>query len=500
MTTVDALLNSWLPEQRWFAGKGRVITAITQYYIGVPQNAGATDGATVTTESVDADARVEWLFADVEYADGDVERYSIPLTIHASAATTVQHAIIGQSDDFGPGSIVCDALLDRNHSALWLQLLSRDRMVGEENKIHFDSLMDQPVEDGLVGDLISTEQSNSSVVYGDQIIIKFFRRLEKGINPDVEIHQALAPQRNPHIAPMLGAIRLDTPITQSTLAMAQQFLPTASDGFSLGLTSVRDLLADLERAPAEAGGDFASEAYRLGAATASVHADLAKALPTDRLEASDFADLAVQMTARLEAAVLIAPEIAPYADGLRSYFDALADLTDMVPTQRIHGDFHLGQTMRTVHGWIILDFEGEPAKSIIDRKQLDTPLKDIAGMLRSFDYASRALLVDESRSTNDQLSDAAADQAATEIHGRESRAAQWRDRNCDAFCAGYAHETGTDPRDSAALLLALQADKLVYEVVYESRHRPKWLSIPLDAIRGLAAKNNPGGADPQRSQ
>jgi maltokinase len=129
--------------------------------------------------------------------------------------------------------------------------------------------------------------------------------------------------------------------------------------------------------------------------------------------------------------------------------------------------------LRALDGWKILDFEGEPARPLEDRRSRDSTAKDIAGMLRSFDYAARHLLRDYRADPQ-----------------REYRAREWADRNRDAFCKGYAQASGRDPRADAVLLRAFEIDKAVYEVVYEARNRPTWLEIPMSAIRRLAAVKN----------
>jgi maltokinase len=253
------------------------------------------------------------------------------------------------------------------------------------------------------------------------------------------------------------------------------FLTTATDGWALATASVRDLFAEGDLHADEVGGDFAGEAHRLGATTARIHETLADVLPTSHLDTEDLERLSALMLRRLDEAVTVVPELRQYGDALREHLGALRTVDAPVPIQRIHGDFHLGQALRTVVGWKVVDFEGEPARSLAERTALDSPLRDVAGMLRSFDYAARHLLV-----TDYRRDDAAYEQIAY-------RSTEWMERNRDAFCDGYAEAASFDPRDQPALMTAYETDKMIYEVVYEAQHRPSWLSIPLGAVERLVA-------------
>jgi maltokinase len=200
-------------------------------------------------------------------------------------------------------------------------------------------------------------------------------------------------------------------------------------------------------------------------ATAQVHADLADAFGSSELEPEALRELAEQMFRRLDLAVATVPEVARYADLVGDAFSSMAKLTEPTPAQRVHGDYHLGQVIRTQTGWVVLDFEGEPASPLAQRRARSSPLRDVAGMLRSFDYAARHQLL--AHPERDHLSPVAG---------------EWVRRNCDAFCAGYAEAGGLDPARNSVLLRAMLLDKAVYEVVYEARNRPNWLVIPLESL------------------
>ncbi len=196
-----------------------------------------------------------------------------------------------------------------------------------------------------------------------------------------------------------------------------------------------------------------------------MHADLAAEFGTGELSVQAVRDLAGQMTARLERACAEVNELRKHEEKVRGYFAAMADTGLPVPVQRVHGDYHLGQVLRTPTGWVALDFEGEPAVPLEQRRAPAPALRDVAGMLRSFDYVARHQLL--GRPDADDL-------AVT--------ADEWVQRNQTAFAEGYASAGGMDPQANAVLLRALMLDKAVYEVVYEARYRPAWMPIPFDSI------------------
>lgn len=460
---LSTVLADWLPEQRWYPGKGRTIERLSDS--GVVLAAG--------------DPVLELHHVRISFADGERSGYLVPVTIRHAPVDGLAGALIGGftvpgADGNPEARWAYDALRDRDQTAAWLTLLAEGAEVGP---VVFRPEPGASIPSGVPGDIVTTEQSNTSLVYGDEAILKVFRRLEPGVNPDVEIHHALAATGNTHIAPLLGSVEVrlaaetDDPGGRprtATAAMVQTFLPAATDGWSLATTSVRDLYAEADLHAEEVGGDFASESHRLGAATASVHADLARVLPTEAAGPDWLPGLVEELHNRLDKATEMVSQLEPHGEAIRATYAALADIQAPVVLQRVHGDLHLGQVLRTVTGWTILDFEGEPARSIAVRRELDTPLRDVAGMLRSFDYAAQHLLVGEV--IDPQLS---------------YRATEWATRNRAAYCAGYAEAGGSDPAEFGVLLAALEADKAVYETVYEARNRPHWLSIPLHSFERL---------------
>ena len=458
----------WIPRQRWFGGKGRPIT-ITARRIG-----GLVKGD--LADARDSGAPLGIWVAEITYGDdGSTDLYQVPVSAYGERIEPLDHALIGVIDREGSPVFVYDGLHDKYVTGRWLDGVKR---VGtpEENAgpLHFDRVGDPtevPVDATSL--VLSGEQSNTSLVYGDTAIMKVFRRLQPGINPDIEVHTALSKLGGSNIARLLGSVAADGVYPgddePTSLAMVQEFMTTATDGWELAKISVRDLLAEADLHAEEAGGDFAGEAERLGAATAAVHQELATAFGTAELSTSDLADRAAEMVARLEIAVTVVPQLEQLEAGLREAFTALAALPSPVLAQRVHGDLHLGQCLRTARRWVLLDFEGEPAKNIASRRAYDSALRDVAGMLRSFDYVARHMIVDVGSTPQ-----------------TEYRSTEWAVRNRDAYCNGYAEVAGFDPRDHAVLLRALEADKAVYEAVYEARNRPSWLGIPLASLGRIA--------------
>nr|VDG63100.1 Maltokinase [Streptococcus thermophilus] len=272
---------------------------------------------------------------------------------------------------------------------------------------------------------LGADQSNTSLVVDDRWILKVFRKLEDGLNPDVELLTGIADC--PHVAGVRGHLVRDG----RTLAMTQELIDGGRDGFQLATT---DGLSD-------------ADAYALGAAIRTVHDALASTFGVEEVPASQ---IRVSLNAHLDELVGQAEQLRDYEDTLREIYSRIPDGDLLV--QRIHGDLHLGQTLFVPASepgaeggrWYLIDFEGEPARPLQQRRQPDHALRDVAGMVRSFGYAELG--------------------------------------NAEKLLAGYGADS--DPAGNP-VLAAYIADKAAYEVVYEANNRPDWVDIPLKAIREL---------------
>lgn len=472
VTHIDpTVFVEYVNKTRWFGGKGRPFEVSGIERLGdVP--GGGEDGPRVVLHLV------ELTYGD---AEGGSELYQVPLSFYTDPEGRLDHAFVGWWEEPDHGWVhAYDALHDKLAMDAWLRSFiaaegAPDGVLADgASGLVFHRLPGHVLDSDVHSTLFSGEQSNSSVAYGEDALMKVFRKVTPGVNPDIAVHDVLTRAGSEHVASLYGWLERPDPETGEVLqlAMLQQFLRTATDGFDLALSSVRNLYSEADLHAHEVGGDFAGEASRLGEALREVHDTLAVHFPREDRGAEATRDLAAGMKARLDAALPVVPELAAYADVLRATYDKVAALP-RVSVQQVHGDLHLGQTLRTAVGWKIVDFEGEPAKTLAERQLPDSPWRDVAGMLRSFDYAPH--VVERALGEDDP-------DGATQ---RSYRAEEWAHRNRNHFLVAYAGgELSTEQR---TLLDAYVADKAVYETVYETRNRPTWVPIPLDAIARIGA-------------
>ncbi len=367
----------------------------------------------------------------------------------------------------------------------------------------------------------TAEQSNTSILYDGGVILKLFRRVEVGLNPDVEIGRFLARRDFPHVPRLYGTLALaeadGDPLGGAVIAMAQALVPEAEDAWAY---AVRAAAAAVGGAADPAS--YADEAARLGAVTRALHDALA-ADPADPdfapepAGAGHVARWAANARAAVDAAARAAATSAAAGAELlrdrRGDVDALVDAAARAvggaagSAVRHHGDYHLGQVLRTAGGDLfVIDFEGEPARPLAERRLKHSPLRDVAGMLRSFAYAAAFAAREAAAGTPD-------------IGGADvgARAAAWERAARGAFLAAYfagggssaggSSDGGADggasgapapylpptPAGADALLALFELEKLVYEVRYELLNRPDWAGIPLGALAARLTVN-PAGA------
>jgi maltokinase len=439
------LISQWLPAQRWFAGSGSRVRQVE---------------ITSDVQLAAGDPQLRHLIVDVGVSEDRVS-YQVLVGLRAELPPDLAAARIGSMPD---GMTAYDGTADPELTTVLLGGIAARRSVGP---LRFGTEPGAVIDDGAPGRTLPALASNTSVVFGEAAILKLLRRPFAGHHPDLEVPAALARNGSKLVAAPLGWIQLQGSGHPALLAILSVFFPHSADGWSLATANLRVAGEHgLEPEP-----DFSGEARLLGEATARLHTELAAAFGTSVLSPFALTDLIDVMATQLTQAIRVVPQLCEHEAAIRACYAALASPGIEVAAQRIHGDYHLAQVLGTDGGWIVLDFEGEPSVPLARRRAFAPALRDVAGMLRSFDYAARheALRHPE-------------DQRLAEVAG------EWTSRCQDAFCSGYAQILGSDPSTSAQLgsrsplLRALILQKAVYEAVYEARHRPDWLPIPLAAI------------------
>ena len=420
-------IGDWISRQRWYAGKGHV-----------PRLRELSRQRLV---SDDSNARVSIIL--VMDDEGHVPTlYQVPIVERDEVQPAERPFLIGRDDD---GVYLFDGPHDPAFPPALLRALAPE--VAAEVTV-------------TAARVLSAEQSNTSIIFDvdgvPSIICKVFRTLHHGDNPDVTLPAALSLAGSTAVPRYVGQLRSEwndvgRPGGRAAghLAFAQEFLTDADDGWRVALRF------------ASAGDDFSTLARALGEQTASVHSMLAQVMPTSDAVEADVAAFAASWTSRLALATREIPALFEHRDEIAAiYSEAKAGRWPRL--QRIHGDFHLGQALLVPErGWVLVDFEGEPLRPMDERDRPDVALRDVAGMLRSFDYA------------------------AGSTPGVPSG---WAASARTAFLDGYTTTSGVDLQTFLPLLNAFELDKAVYEAVYEARNRPGWLAIPLRGIDHILAR------------
>ncbi|HXW08425.1 MAG TPA: maltose alpha-D-glucosyltransferase [Vicinamibacterales bacterium] len=521
------MLLPFLRRQRWFGGKARHPRAARFADWGVLER-----GAHPLFVS----------FVDVEFEDGVHDQYFLPLAVSAAADARgleerAPHAIVASVTGARKG-ILFDAWVDDRFGAALLDCMERAQQI----RMKRGTLRAGPTarfaevrgdaRDPVRISRMSAEQSNTSIVYGDRLILKLFRRCEPGINPDFEIGRQLTEKMGfPRVPAVTGAFEYERPAERpATVAMMQQFVESQADGWShatdeLGLfydqisgqdPPVLDLpeslsaLAALEppRQVQDVMSGYLRTAATLGRRTAEMHLALAAdasdpAFAPEPLTRDDLATVAASAIGeaqrgleRLETWVStyeaagdspkVAPEVIERARALLGSRDRVIErlrsspVVEFAATKiRIHGDFHLGQVLWAEGDFYIIDFEGEPARPLAFRRAKQSPLKDVAGMLRSLSYAAHAALFAHA-------SGRPADRPRLDQWARI-----WQSWSTAAFLRAYLETAESalfvpsEPTQRDELLRFFVLDKALYELNYELNNRPEWAHIPLWGILDL---------------
>ena len=445
----EALLE-WVVGQRWFGSKGRTVSSL-EVLQAVPLRK-------------DEPLLVLALIA-ARFPAGTHDLYQVPIGIrHADEGW--DEGVIGEVGNW----TVYDGLTDPDLARELLERM-RDGSVARAG----GSTLTFRWTDGREaagGDVrpIGVEQSNSSMVFDDALVLKSFRRLEPGVNPELELLRFLDGHGFENIAPLAGWYEYEGRLVESTLGILQEFLSGARDGWAL---AVEEDGEDPER--------LIEQLEELGAVTGRMHSVLGSDASDSAFAPEEPSDETLALiTATVDEEIerifknLPADDEGPVgtirgrSQDVRERLGQLSRIGVGGRVIRTHGDYHLGQVMLTDRGWVVLDFEGEPARPLPERRQKRSPLRDVAGMLRSFAYVA----------------------AAGEILGTRAMPEDWESRARAAFLEGYFREI--DPallppgqESTEKLLSVFELEKAVYELNYEINNRPDWVGIPVASIMRL---------------
>jgi maltokinase len=449
---LDAL-SEWLEEQRWYASKSRHVTGVE-----IDESAALAQSPLLVLTLVQA-----------RFASGSHELYQLPLSFVPPGMTEpAGHTPIQRT----AGAAVFDAVADPERARILLRAIDAEESIETENGcFHFHRTeLSGPLAPDAPVRPVGVEQSNSSIVFGDQTVLKVFRKLEPGINPELELLQFLTLHGYANIAPLLGWYEYDGRSFAATLGVAQRFFPDATGGWELALAQIG---TDPEGLLVELGN--------LGQVTAELHNALASdatdpAFSPEEPSTESLSLLTATIDEDIERIFVRLPDdervasIAGRGQDVREQIASRAQIGAGGREIRTHGDFHLGQTLHGVGGtrWLIIDFEGEPARPLFERRQKRSPLRDVASMLRSFAYAA----------------------SASEIRDGVLAPPDFEERARRLFLEQYfSHiDPALLPSGETAILNLLsifELEKAIYELQYELDNRPDWLPIPVAGINRL---------------
>jgi maltokinase len=429
----------FIERQRWFGSKGHAITGI-----------GLAECLVISTRPPVVLALIE-----VRLGASSPELYQMLLAVEAGVNRASDRPIITSTSK----AVVTEASDDPSFVRL-IASGEESSLIGSSGEVTFSSVSNIKTGSSLIRRL-DAEQSNSALVVDEKLFVKVYRRIEAGINPELEMLLFLCERGFRRVPMLAGWYGYRGKELRTTLGISQSFLPGATDGWSLGLV---ELVEDSSR--------YLERLARLGDVIGAMHCVLA----SDR-DDPDFAPeestaetmslLSATLEERVDQLAASIPD--GRAEALRDLARAVMQLPPPGQLIRCHGDLHLGQVVWTDDDWVVLDFEGEPARSLTSRRQKAHPLRDVAGILRSFSYLSAAL----------------------EMQHRQPSQPEWESEARASFLDAYrsrVHEARLLPDEIAAqeqLIAAFELEKVLYELEYELRHRPDWMPVPLAGIGRL---------------
>jgi maltokinase len=453
----EAAVREFVLGRRWFGAKTREVVSAS-VLAAVPLRSAAPLLVVALVE--------------VRFQPGTHEVYQLPVGFRP-AAEGWDDAVIGKAGDW----IAYDALADPLLCSELVHLVRGSSTVqAQEGALSF-----RPVDGFAVpapeleARPLGAEQSNSSVVFGEELILKAYRRLEPGVNPELELLRFLTERDFPNVAGLLGWYEYAGRLMDATLGILQEYVPGESDGWRFALASLAD----------DPDG-FLRRARRLGEVSGMLHAALASDgadphFAPEEPSAEALSLLTATVDEEIEQVFLDLPEeealepILGRGEEVREQLRQLSHIAAAGRVIRTHGDYHLGQVLWTGQDWIVIDFEGEPARGLPERRRKRSPLRDVAGMLRSFSYAASA---------------------ASITLGVEPPP-NWEEQAREEFLGGYLpvlEGTGLLPPGEEAverLLSVFELEKAVYELRYELDNRPDWVQIPVAGIARLLAAPSP---------
>lgn len=516
------VLQQYIQSNRWFGGKGRIIEQIRIREV-IPF---LEDQATGNAQLI--------LLIDIYYTEGLPESYLLPLTyssvdISEQLKESARNSIVARvSIDKNTPGVLYDAVFDKSFRSNLLDFLSREKTTrGSQSELVGTKLSDELAQDKLPerSSVLGAEQSNTSVIFEDRFILKFVRRVEEGPNPEVEIEAALIKNNFESIPRLAGTLSYRAPAAEpATVAILEQFVRNEGDAWSLfhgqferfledvlsskklpGSNVSSPILAISESDPAddileELGLPLDDWVRLLGKRTGEFHMSLMKETDDPNFKPEPFGYLeqvavAQSMTSYSNrifqqcrnTPISIQPDVKKELDLVLSRqqdvakrFAELKRVKLDCMRSRIHGDYHLGQVLFTGKDFVLIDFEGEPARSLTDRRLKRSPMKDVAGMVRSFHYAALSVVLKDNNPKIKENSDLAL-RAAT----------MWYRAVSALYLHSYLSTVAGSrilPSDKTALSVLLDAyllEKVIYELGYELNNRPDWISIPIKGLEDL---------------